>query len=178
MTPKASVYIATSLDGFIARSDGGLDWLKHNSGGDDYGYHVFIASVDTLVMGRHSYEKVLTFGDWPYEGMPVVVMSQTLSDADIPEHLTGKVAITADAPRALLERLAKEGRKHLYIDGGKIIQSFLNEGLIQELIISRIPVLLGEGIPLFGPLETDIQLTHEETTTFSSGLVQSRYRVQ
>ena len=178
MTPKTSVYIATSLDGFIARSDGGLDWLKHESGGDDYGYYAFMKSVDTLVMGRNSYEKVLTFGEWSYEGTPVVVMSRTLSNADIPQRLAGKMEITADTPKALVEKLGKAGRKHLYIDGGKIIQSFLNEGLIQELIISRIPVLLGEGIPLFGPLEKDIKLIHLETTAFPSGLVQSRYRVR
>jgi len=178
MTPKASVYIATSLDGFIARPDGGLDWLKHDSGGDDYGFYDFMSTVDTLVMGRNSYETVLTFGEWPYEGTPVVVMSQTLDNAAIPQHLTGKVEITADTPKALVEKLGNEGRKHLYIDGGKIIRSFLNEGLIQELIISRIPVLIGQGIPLFGPLDNDIQLTHLETKTYPSGLVQSRYRVR
>lgn len=177
MTPKASVYIATSLDGFIARSDGGLDWLKHEAGSDDYGYYDFMASVDTLVMGRNSYEKVLTFDQWSYEGTPVVVLSQTLTDVDVPAHLTGIVTISAETPKALVDRLGNEGRKRLYIDGGKIIQSFLNAGLIQELIITRIPVLIGEGIPLFGPVNADIKLTHVETTAYASGLVQSRYRV-
>ena len=176
MNPKASVFIATSLDGFIARQDGSLDWLNFDAGGEDYGFHDFMSTVDTLVMGRNTYEKVLTFGEWPYD-KPVVVWSRTLSSSDIPPHLTGRVEITSQAPRALVERLGTVGIKHLYVDGGQTIRAFLGAGLIQELILSRIPVLIGDGIPLFGALAQDIKLTHLETKSFASGLVQSRYRV-
>ena len=177
MTLKASVYIATSVDGFIARKDGAVDWLDHDAGGEDYGYQDFINTVDMLVMGRNSYEKVLTFGGWPYEGKPVVVLSQTLTQQDIPQHLTGKVELTSAAPRALVDKLAADGIKHIYVDGGQTIQAFLREGLIQDLTISCIPILIGEGISLFGMLANDIKLTHLETTAFASGLVQTRYRV-
>ncbi len=175
--PKASAFIATSLDGFIARQDGNLDWLHFDSSGEDYGFHDFMRAVDTLVMGRGTYQKVLTFGEWPYEGTPVVVLSRTLSQSDRPEHLAGRVDITSETPLALVARLGAAGIKHLYVDGGQTIQSFLSAGLIHELIISRIPVLIGDGIPLFGPLAEDIKLVHLETKTFASGLVQSRYRV-
>jgi dihydrofolate reductase len=175
---RASVYIAASVDGFIARKDGSLDWLEHDSGGEDYGYGDFMAAVDTIIMGRNTYEKVLTFEGWPYESYSVVVLSHTLNVHDVPRHLAGKVEITSATPAALVETLAAAGVQHLYVDGGKIIQSFLREGLINELIISRIPVLLGEGIPLFGTLACDIKLTHVETKTFASGLVQTRYRVR
>ena len=180
MSLKSSVYIATSVDGFIARKDGNLDWLDYDPdlAGEDYGYQDFTSTVDTLVMGRNTYEKVLTFGGWSYEGTPVVVLSRTLTSNDIPQRLKGKVDITSLAPRALVEKLATAGRKHLYVDGGKVIQAFLSEGLIQELIISRIPILIGEGIPLFGALETDVKLTHLETKTYDSGLVQTRYRFE
>lgn len=185
MKPRTSVYIATSLDGFIARKNGDIDWLEqHDAGGDDdngiandYGYHAFISTVDTLVMGRSSFEKVLSFGiGWPYE-VPVVVMSRTLTNADLPDDLRGKVEVSSATPAELVAQLGEAGVQHLYIDGGKVIQSFMREGLINELIISRLPVLLGEGIPLFGPLAADITLEHLATTAFTSGLVQSHYRV-
>lgn len=178
MKPRTSVYIATSLDGFIARKNGDVDWLEHDSGGEDYGFHAFISTVDRLVMGRNSYEKVLSFDvGWPY-AVPVVVLSRTLSNADIPDDLPGKVEISSATPTELVAQLGAAGAQHLYIDGGKVIQAFLREGLIDEVIISRLPVLLGEGIPLFGPLDRDIMLVHLETTAFASGLVQSRYRIK
>jgi dihydrofolate reductase len=172
------MYIATSLDGFIARENGNLDWLP--SGGDgknreDYGYKAFMDTVDVLVMGRNTFEKVLTFGDWPYGTKPVVVLSgRSLA---IPEHLVRSVESISCTPTQLVSRLAARGAKHLYIDGGKTIQGFLNAGLVNRLIITRIPVLIGGGIPLFGPLDRDIKLRHIETRQFSSGLVQSEYEV-
>ncbi len=178
---KASVYIATSLDGFIAREDGSLDWLPGSDGssadgdGEDFGYNAFMESIDVLVMGRNTYETVLSFGQWPYGNKRVVVLSRTLTEVspDLPD----TVAISSLSPAELMKELEKTGAKHLYIDGGKTIQSFLNAGLIQEILITRIPVLIGSGIPLFGPLSNDIRLQHVETNSFANGFVMSKYRV-
>jgi dihydrofolate reductase len=142
----------------------------------DYGYAAFMETVDGIVMGRGSYEKVLSFDEWPY-AKPVVVMSRSLAEGDIPARLAGKVRISDLEPRALMDALAEEGWEGAYIDGGKLIQSFLREGLISDFTLSRIPVLLGSGIPLFGPLDADIKLQHVETSAYGSGLVQSRYRI-
>ncbi|NQW20061.1 MAG: dihydrofolate reductase [Chloroflexi bacterium] len=175
MKTKISVYIATSLDGFIARADGGMDWLEHDAGDDDYGFAEFMASVDTVVMGRLTYEFVVSTGLWPYEGKRMVVMSSTLGADDAAPHLAGKVEFLAMEPLELAAKLAGEGAKHVYIDGGLTIQRFLRERLIDELILSRMPVLLGSGVPLFGELDRDVLLRHVETQGFASGLVQSRY---
>ncbi len=174
---KATVYIATSLDGFIARPYGEIDWLGEppEEGGEDYGYKKFMDTVDVLVMGRNTYEKVLTFGGWPYGTKPVVVLSSRA--LDIPERMAKSVEAMSCPPTELVERLSNRGAKHLYIDGGKTIQRFLDAGLIQQLIITRIPVLIGSGIPLFGPLERDIKLRHIETRLFTGGLEQSEYEV-
>ncbi len=178
---KASVYIATSLDGFIAREDGGLDWLPGSDGeesdqnNEDYGYQAFMDSVDTLVMGRNTYGLVVSFGQWPYGEKRVVVLSQTLTE--LADGLPDTVEISTQAPVELVKRLEAEEMKHLYIDGGKTIQSFLRAGLIQELIITRVPILIGQGIPLFGPLANDVKLTHLKTQTFENGFVQSKYQV-
>lgn len=176
---KASVYIATSLDGFIARADGGLDWLPGIDGaetGEDYGYRDFMDSVDCLVMGRNTYAMVLGFGgEWPYGEKPVVVLSS--HPVDIPADLANRVARMSGPPGEVVQRLAERGTRHIYVDGGQTIQGFLAAGLIQQLIITRVPVLIGEGIPLFGPLLQDIRLRHIETHAFANGLVQSRYEV-
>lgn len=174
---KASVFIATSLDGFIARENGDLDWLPtgHGDGGEDYGYKAFMETVDVLIMGRNTYEKVLTFGAWPYETTPVIVLSSR--PLAIPTHLSATVESISAAPAELVARLAARGARHLYIDGGKAIQGFLDAGLIQRLIITRVPVLLGRGIPLFGPLHRDSVLRHIDTRHFPNGLVQSEYEV-
>ena len=181
---KASVYIATSLDGFIARENGALDWLPGADGGggdgpgdgpgdsEDYGYHAFMATVDAIVMGRHTYETVRGFGDWPYD-MPVVVLSSR--PVDIPTELKQSVEAMAGAPKEVFYRLADRGFEHLYVDGGATIQRFLRAGLIGRLTVTRVPVLLGSGIPLFGPLDRDIHLRHVETKSYASGLVQSIY---
>ena len=180
---KASVYIATSLDGFIAREDGSLDWLEgsgeeisqgENQGGD-YGYKAFMDSVDALVMGRNTFEKVLGFGGWAYGEKPVIVLSSR--SLQIPKHLSKTVEAMSGSPEEVVERLSERGMKHLYIDGGVTVQRFLRVGLIQRLIISRIPILIGAGIPLFGPLEQDIKLRHIRTQSYPSGFVQSEYEV-
>jgi len=180
---KASVYIATSLDGFIARENGDLDWLPGSDGSSvdsnpedgDFGYQAFMDSVDVLVMGRGSFEKVLSFGMWPYGNKRVVVLSSKLTK--LPDDLPETVELKSGPPAEVVKELAVSGANHLYIDGGKTIQAFLNAGLIQELIITKIPVLIGEGLCLFGPVHKDVQLRHIETRAFSNGFVQSKYAV-
>jgi dihydrofolate reductase len=175
---KASVYIATSVDGFIARANGDIDWLPDGGSEDsdeDYGYKEFMDSVDALVMGRNTYDLALTFGAWPYGDKPVVVLSSR--QVDIPEHIADFVESMSVSPREVVRRLEARGARHLYIDGGKTIQGFLAEGLVQQLIITRIPILIGSGIPLFGPLSHDIRLRHIETRQFANGLVQTKYEV-
>ena len=179
MAAKASVFIATSLDGFIARKDGELDWLdKANTTvpqGEDCGYIAFMESVDVLVMGRKSYEKILTFGQWPYGDKPVVVLSS--NPIDISPHLASTITHSSETPEVLHARLTDQGAKRLYIDGGVTIQRFLATGLIHDLTITLIPILLGEGLPLFGLLEKDIKLIHIETKAFDFGFVQIKYEL-
>ena len=174
---RTSVYIATSVDGFIAREDGSVDWLSAGEevGSEDYGYRDFINSVDALVMGRNTYEPVLSFGDWPYGDKPVMVL--TSRQLKIPEKISNTVSEMSGSPGEIIQQLSERGYKHLYIDGGKTIQAFLREGLIQTLIITRVPILIGSGIPLFGELPHDIKLRHLETQQFDNGLVQSKYEV-
>ena len=149
---RVSVYVGTSLDGFIARRDGSIDWLNEAQGlvpeGEDCGYKAFMDSVDTLIMGRKTFEQVLTFGPWHYGSTPVVVLSH--SPVTIPSHLPDTVSHSSESPQALLERLSGQGVKHVYVDGGYTIQGFLAESLIDEITITRIPVALGDGIPLLG----------------------------
>jgi dihydrofolate reductase len=168
---QASVFIATSLDGFIARLDGGLDWLPESC--EPHGYDEFIATVDAIVIGRKTYETVLSFGGWPYGKKPVVVLSSTMSELKVPE---GAVCdLMAGEPHEIIARLTEQGMKHLYIDGGITIQRFIEAALIQRVTITRIPVLLGSGIPLFGPLSHDVKFQHVATRSFPSGIVQSEY---
>jgi dihydrofolate reductase len=179
MNVTASVFVAVSLDGFIARQDGSIDWLNQASAlfpdGEDGGYREFIRSIDVVVMGRHTYEQVLTFGAWPYGDLPVVVLSSR--PVDIPASLAGAVTSSWEAPGEVVERLAGQGAKHLYIDGGITIQRFLAAGLIDEITVTVIPVLLGEGRPLFGPTGRDVPLTLVEMRRLGPGFVQVRYRV-
>lgn len=170
---KASVFIGISVDGFIARANGDLDWLP-SSGGEAHGYDEFIATVDALVIGRKTFETVLAFDAWPYGAKPVFVLStRTLAPAPpgaVVEHLSGE-------PGEIFSQLAARGFQHVYVDGGITIQRFLRAGLIQRLIITRVPVLIGDGIPLFGPLPRDIALKPVVTRQYTSGLVQSEYEV-
>lgn len=169
-----SVFIATSLDGFIARQDGSLDWLPAE-GGESHGFEAFMATVDALVMGRKTFQTVLGFGVWPYGTTPVVVLSSKPLELTPP---AGAVCeAMAGAPDEIVVRLAKRGMKHLYIDGGVTIQGFLKAGLIERMIITRVPVLLGDGIPLFGTLPHDLRFEHVATRSFPSGLVQSEYTI-
>jgi dihydrofolate reductase len=177
LMPSCHVFVATSLDGFIARHDGAIDWLlAHDAGGEDHGYERFVAGIDAIVMGRGSYEKVREFEPWPYE-RPVLVLSATLAGAPVPERLEGKVRVMDLSPEDALSMLHAEGCQRVYVDGGKLIQSFLRRGLIEDMVITFVPVLLGSGRPLFGTLEADLSLAHEATVSFPSGLVQIRYRL-
>lgn len=179
MSIKCSVYIATSVDGFIAKPDGDIEWLHRPeySGANPVGlsYDDFISTVDALVMGRNTFEKVLSFGSWPYEGTPVVVLSSR--ELDIPQHLKGAVSAESEHPTELVSMLESEGRQHLYIDGGVTIQRFLQARLIHEITITRIPVLLGAGIPLFGSLGIEVPLRLVAATNSDNGFVQVRYEV-
>jgi dihydrofolate reductase len=169
---KASVFVGTSLDGFIARVNGEFDFLPPG-GGEPHGYTEFMATVDALVIGRNTFDTVLAFDAWPYE-KPVFVLS-TRSLPPVPpgavvERMSGE-------PADVVAQLSSRGVGHIYVDGGVTIQSFLRAGLIQRLIVTRVPVLIGSGIPLFGSLPRDIALTHVATRQFASGLVQSEYIV-
>jgi len=173
----AHVYIAASLDGYIVREDGDIGWLMPKGADtEDHGYDAFIDAMDGIVMGRGTWEKVLTFGPWPF-AKPVVVMSKTLREEDLPSDQHGKVRVWNCTPAAVLERLKHEGWLRAYIDGGQLIQSFLRHGLVADIVVTRAPVILGAGRNLFGPLDSSIPLQHLQTECFGSGLVQSRYRV-
>lgn len=176
MSFKMSVFMAISLDGFIARKDGSLDWLQ--SGPDDtedYGYAAFFDSIDVLVMGRATFEQVLTFEEWPYGQERVVVQSRHA--LEIPPALSLIVSASSETPQELARRLQAEGSSNVYVDGGATVRRFLEAGLIDEMTLTRLPVLLGDGIPLFGGLPHDIHLQHQRTRSWPNGYVQSRYRI-
>ena len=170
---NASVFIGTSLDGFIARANGDLDFLPPG-GGEPHGYDEFIATVDALVIGRKTFETVLTFDTWPYGMKPVFVLSTRPLAPSPPGAVVERMS---GPPADIVSQLAARGFRHIYVDGGTTIQRFLQSGLIQRLIITRVPVLIGAGIPLFGALQHDIALKHLATRQYASGLVQSEYVV-
>lgn len=173
----ASVFVGVSLDGFIARPDGSLDWLMGQGDAGEYGYNEFIAGIDAIVMGRKTFEQVLAFDKWYYGDKRVVVLSSRSVDLPRARARGGVVEEMAGPPAEIVARLAASGARHLYVDGGITIQEFLRAGLIQRLIISRLPVLIGQGIPLFGALPHDIHLRHVATRTYPGGMVQSEYQV-
>jgi dihydrofolate reductase len=170
----ASVFVGASVDGFIARADGGLDWLPAG-GGEPHGYEEFMAGVDAIVIGRNTFEIVLGFDPWPYGDKRVVVLSSRPLDLSVVRG--GRVEQRAGDPATIIAELAADGAPNLYIDGGVTIQRFLRAGVIERLIVTRVPVLIGEGIPLFGSLDRDIRLSHVATRSYPSGLVQSEYRI-
>lgn len=173
----AHVFIAVSLDGFIARYDGDISWLlQRDDPEEDHGYTDFIADKDVIVMGRGSYEKVLTFDKWPYD-RHVIVLSKQLAGSKVPEELKGKLQFSGLDPRKLLEDLEGQNFHRVYVDGGQVIQSFLRDGLIHDMVITTVPVLIGGGKSLFGDLAQDIDLELVCSRTFPSGLVQSSYRI-
>lgn len=172
---KLSVFCGVSVDGFLARPDDALDFL--DAGGQEpHGFEEFYASVDVVVMGRKTFEVVLKFGEWPYAKKPVIVLSSRPLDfsgikGGIIERMSGE-------PAEIVAHIEARGFKHAYIDGGVTIQRFLAAGLIDRLVISRVPVLIGAGIPLFGPVPRDIGLRHIATRSYKGGLVQSEYEIE
>jgi dihydrofolate reductase len=169
-----SVFIGTSVDGFIARPNGNLDFLPVG-GGEPHGYTEFMAGIDALVIGRKTFETVLAFPTWPYGDKRVIVLSSR--PIDFSTVRGGIVEQMAGAPAEIVAKLAARGVQHVYVDGGVTIQKFLRAGLVQRLIITRVPVLIGEGIPLFGALPADVRLRHVTTQHYPSGLVQTEYLV-
>ena len=171
---KTTVYVGTSLDGFIARKDGDIDWLvKYQNKEVHDSYNEFISRIDAMVIGRGTYEKVLSFPEWPYE-KKVFVLSTSLKQ--IPGTLNEKATLVAMKPSELLNYLSDKDFSNIYIDGGKVIQSFLREDLVDELIITKVPELIGTGIPLFGYLDNDLRFEHIKTNIYSDGLVKSQYK--
>ncbi len=171
------VFIATSLDGYIARSNGEIDWLlAGDDASEDHGYDAFIQNIDGIIMGRGTYEKVAGFPSWP-STRPVVVLSRTLTPSAVPEKFRGNVRFLNLDPKEALDQLQREGWKKVYVDGGQIIQAFLREELIEDIVITTVPVLIGQGLALFGDLKQDIPLSLIESKAFPSGLVQAKYRV-
>ena len=170
---KASVFVGISVDGFMARADGSLDFLPEG-GGEPHGYDEFMSTVDALVIGRKTYETVLGFDSWAYGEKPVFVLS---SRELAPPPAGAVVERLFGEPEDIVATLDRRGFHHLYVDGGVTIQGFLRAGLVQRLVMTRVPVLIGSGVPLFGTIEHDIRLKHIATRSYASGLVQSEYDV-
>jgi dihydrofolate reductase len=168
------IYIAVSLDNFIATPDGGLDWLYAipNPEQSDYGFADFIQRVDALVMGRKTFETVLSFDPWPYQ-KPVFVLSRTL--AALPEKAIGKAELIRGEPAEVVRILGGKGFHNLYVDGGRTIQGFLEADLIDEMIITQVPILLGGGVPLFGRLPQEMKFRLVGTQRLNDTLVKSQY---
>lgn len=183
---KCSAFIATSVDGFIARPDGNVDWL-HSSGNQDVdmgnqadmGFYDYLAEVDCLIMGRKTMEVIanmnLSDDQWPYGDMKIVVLSSSITE--IPTSLRSNAMVFSGELKELMSTLESEGLKHAYIDGGSTIQQFIREGLMSEMTIARVPVLLGEGIPLFTTLGREVKLKDAETTAYPNDFVQVKYRL-
>lgn len=175
MENKNSVFIATSLDGMIADKNNGIDWLNivPNPDNNDCGYKKFMEKIDAIVMGRSTYEIVLSFGvEWPYT-VPVFLLSSTIKE--VPKEYIGKVNIVSGDIKEVVEDINRQGYKNLYIDGGKTIQSFLKEDLIDEMIITRIPIVLGGGIPLFGETPKELLFKLIKSEIFIKEVIQSTY---
>jgi dihydrofolate reductase len=171
---KLTVFCGVSVDGFLARPDDTLDFLRVGEL-EPHGFEEFYDSVDVVVIGRKTFEVVLTFDKWFYGRKAVVVLSSR--PLDFSSVNDGVVEQMSGEPAEIVTQLKARGFKHAYIDGGITIQRFLAAGLIDRLVITRVPVLIGAGIPLFGPVPRDIGLRHVETRCYKGGLVQSEYEV-
>jgi dihydrofolate reductase len=171
---KTSVYVGTSLDGCISRKDGDIEWLTPFNNSEVYdSYNEFIKNIDAIVIGRGTFEKVLSFSAWPYV-QPVIVLSNSIKQ--LAESLKAKATLLSMKPKDLLKHLSEQNFSNIYIDGGRVIQDFLNADCIDELIITKVPVVLGSGISLFGNLEKELTFTHLNTSIYSNGLVKSHYQ--
>lgn len=172
------VFIATSIDGYIAKENGSIDWLNEfaENGSSDFGYSQLISRVDAIVMGRNTYEKVLELtNEWPYS-KKVFVLSNSLKEPK--KELADKVEVVSGELKDILSNIKSSGFENLYIDGGQVIQQFLREYLIDELILTRMPILLGGGISLFGDLKESIKPEHCSTEVHSCGIIQTRYFIK
>jgi dihydrofolate reductase len=183
MKMQGTVYIATSLDGYIAAPDGDIDWLNDlpppSETEGDMGFAAHLASIDVMIMGRRTFEKVLSFGmeSWVYGNTKVVVWSRSMTDADIPENRRSTCSCSSLPPTKIFEKLEQEGHERAYVDGGVIVQAFLEAGLIQEICLSTVPILLGSGIKLFAANGPRLELKLKNSKSFSNGIVQSFYQV-
>lgn len=177
MTVRCTAFFAASLDGFVARPDGSIDWLDAAVAAaaptSDLGFASLLASVDGMVMGRVTFEKVLSFGLWPYGELPLHVV--TRRGVAIPDHLRATVTASDEQPGDLVARLSREGRRHLYVDGGQLLADFFAADLIDRLIVTTVPVMLGSGLRAFGPLPADRAWRHLSTEADPCGFVQHRY---
>jgi dihydrofolate reductase len=170
---KSKVYIGTSLDGFIARKDGDINWLTQFANDEAiHAYEKFMGGIDAIVVGKGTLEKVLTFPSWPYE-KKVFVLSTSIKQ--LPDIVREKATLLSMKPELLLSYLSAKGFSSIYVDGGKVIQDFLRKDLIDELIIAKTPVIIGSGIPLFDYLDTDLLFKHVRTEVQTNGLVRSYY---
>jgi dihydrofolate reductase len=174
---KTVVYLAASLDGYIADKNGGVDWLNEipNPDQSDFGFAEFMESVDAMVMGANTFRVVQSFGEWPYE-KPVYVASNSIRE--VPKGYEERISLVQGEVREILTSISDLGYERLYIDGGKLIQSFLLAGMLDELIITQIPIILGSGIPLFVEFDNSIHLEHKGTQVIGVGLVKSHYQIK
>ncbi len=179
MKPVCTSFIATSLYGYIARQDGGLDWLdaanQSVTPGEDCGYATYMETIDALVMGRSTFEKVASFPEWPYGGLPVYVLSRGWTA--LPARTPASVRLHNGSLDDLLTRAAQDGCRGLYVDGGKTVQAFIQARLLAEITVTTIPILIGNGRRLFGDLAADVALQHIVTQAYPFGFVQSRYKL-
>jgi dihydrofolate reductase len=178
-TPTLAVFVGTSLDGFIARTDGNIDWLHEANllvpAGQDCGFSAFMASVDALLIGRKTFDVASSFDKWPYGETPVYVLSRTLKS--LPSTAPSSVALISGTPDEVVALLGTKGHKKVYLDGGETTQLFLAAGLVSEITLTTLPVLIGSGRRIFGPLPNDLKLKHIGTEAYPFGFVQSRYAV-
>ena len=200
MDIKFSGFIATSLDGFIARIDGRIDWLTQKQSPknkrqsdqntrtnmqssentnsedltEDYGYRSFYDSTSCLVMGRNTFEKVVSFPEWPYANKRLIVLSKRLKE--IPEEYQERAELYSGSPQMLSVDLQSQNVRHVYIDGGLTLQSFINAKILNQITITQVPILLGNGIPLFSSTKQDFHLELLSNNSFESGFVQSKYQ--
>lgn len=179
MDIKFSVFIAISLDGFIARSNDQLDWLDaagEKNSKEDYGYHQFLSSIDCIVMGRRTFEKVASFPEWPYTNKRVIILTKTLKK--VPKDFDDKVSLFNGNIELLAIELQSYGFKNIYVDGGITIQSFIRAELLNEITLTQIPIILGKGLPLFAEVSKDVKLKLISSQSYATGFVQSKYRVE
>jgi dihydrofolate reductase len=177
---KVSAFIGISLDGFIAREDGSIEWLddahKKVNSDEDFGFKSFLASIDLIIMGRKTFEQVMTFDNWQYNNTKIIVL--TSKNIEIPEKLKQTVTTcNTTSPKQLIKELSDQSINHIYIDGGTVIQDFLSAGLVDEITVTIVPIIIGKGKSFSGLLSKDLSLEHLKSTVFNFGFVQVKYKI-